>query len=492
MQAKHWLSLPKLEEDLELEEETEPPGGESLFKHLENCQVIEVIPFVTTDGVGFSLNGVNLQLSYPQAIWDSYPKAYQQILSHNLAFSASFPLPYLLPKVKSLIYNMPIPIAESFLFKGLSLSLPSMALLNHNGQHSTIKLLRQLFNINYTFTSVKPIFTEVRSNSDKKTIVIPFSFGKDSLLTLALCLELGLKPHLIYISEPTYQFEKILKEKLAKKFNQEFAIKVFFLDNPFGIFRQSNGYMGWELQLTQYSLLLLPFVYALKSGFIFFANEQSCNDTIIDKEGFRCNPVYEQSHAWLSSNSVLASLVGGINLSIGSIIEPLYEIAIIKILHHRYPRLAKYQMSCDPQDKDKNRLKDYRWCENCSKCARIFIFLLANGIEPKKVAFKNWLLKEKYASLYPIFDINSKKSYGYDQSGAGKDEQLLAFHLAAKQGIKGALIDKFKLLYGEDTAKRERALRKKFFGIHSTSTVPVLYRKQLLSIFREELDNLAK
>lgn len=472
--------------DKELDKEEEPPGG-----LLKMGKKITVSSFLHDKGLGINLNHLSFKLNYPEEIWQTYPLAARRILAQNLAFLSTFSLPYLFPQLEKLIYRMPMPLSEPFIFKGLSLSLPSIALLQEKKEdRSTVSFLKRLFNIKYKFLSKKTILPKVRHGSDKKGVIIPFSFGKDSLLTLALCDELGLKTYPVYIGEPSYQYEWSLKEELARDFQKEFDISVSFLDNQFGFFRQGDGYVGWELQLTQYSLLVLPYIYAYNAGFIFFANEQSCNDIIIDQDGFSCNPVYEQSHSWLLSNSVLASLVGGNSLTIGSIIEPLYEIAIIKILHERYPEFAKYQSSCDPEDKDKEELSGRRWCENCSKCARIFIFLLAHGVDPQIIGFENWLLGEKHKSLYAIFDLSSEKSYSYDQSGAGKDEQLLAFYLASKKGTKGILIDEFVKNYQEEVEKKEDSLRKKYFGIHSTTTVPSLYRKNLLHIFREELDSL--
>lgn len=441
-------------------------------------------------GIAFDVNGKEFVLEYPQYIWDSYPQPQQKILSQNLAFCFTFFLPYLVPTLKKMKYHMPVPLADPFLFKGFSYSIPSIAFLDDIAQKTTTNLLRQLFQINYVFENKKTEFPEVRHVSDQSEVIIPFSFGKDSLLTLGLSQELGLKVHPVYISEPGFSYEYEMKKLLAADFYQEFKIPIEFLENTFGVFRDSNGFVGWELQLTHYSLMLLPYVFAHNAAYIFFANEQSCNDTIIDKEGFRCNPVYEQSNTWLQQNSVMASLIGGNSLAIGSIIEPLHEIAIIKILHHRYPELAKYQMSCDPEDKEQASLGSRRWCENCSKCARIFMFLLAHGVDPKRVGFSHNLLDEQYIRLFTIFGLAEEKAYGYDASENGKDEQLLAFYLAHKNGARGKIMELAEQKYFPLVQKREAILRNRYFGIHTTLTVPPSFRSKLLTIYHEELDPL--
>ena len=74
-----------------------------------------------------------------------------------------------------------------------------------------------------------------------------------------------------------------------------------------------------------------------------------------------------------------------------------------------------------------------------------FIFFLkALNISPERVGFyQNDMLSLKKKNLYVIFNgENDLSSYG--GSGLGKDEQLLAFYLAYKNGVKGELIDLFK------------------------------------------------
>jgi len=233
--------------------------------------------------------------------------------------------------------------------------------------------------------------------------------------------------------------------------------------------------------------MLLPYVYAKRAGYILFSNEQSCDDTIIDEDGFKCNPVFEQSHSWLLQNSLMASVIGGNSLSIGSLLEPVHEIAIMRILHKRYPRIAKFQTSCDLQEKPKS---DGRWCENCSKCGRIYMFLLAHGINPKTVGFKHDLTRQKYHHLYTLFASNRIKEFGYDQSEAGRNEQILAFLMAYKRGVRGPVMTTFTRRYLAFARKHERKLRQIYFSLHSTKTIPQDLKPKIVRIFRQELDRL--
>ncbi|KKR34375.1 MAG: hypothetical protein UT63_C0002G0020 [Candidatus Gottesmanbacteria bacterium GW2011_GWC2_39_8] len=439
-------------------------------------------------GVQVSINNKIFRLRYPTGLWSRFPKTHRNILAQNLTYSLTYHIPYLYPTLKKVFYNMPVPLSEAFLFKSLSLSLPSVALMQtQKDKKLTSNLLRRLFEIDYIFTNKKTEIPPYNRTSLSDHVIMPFTFGKDSLLTYSLASELGLKVYPVYISEPDYPYQELIKKVLSNPFRKEFKEKIYFLQNNMGILREPYGWFGWELQLTQYSLMLLPYVYAKKAGYILFSNEQSCDDYITDVDGFRCNPIFEQSHSWLLQNSLMTSIIGGNSLSIGSLIEPLHEIAIMKILHHRYPEIGKYQSSCDMDYKPKS---NGRWCETCSKCGRMYIFLQGLGISSKKLGFKHNLLSKKYRNLYGILDNRSLKNFGYDQSEAGRDEQIFAFHLAYKRGVKGPLITEFVKKYIKYATKNEKSFRRRFFGIHSNKTVPSPFKAKLLRIYHQELDHL--
>ena len=450
--------------------------------------VAEITTKVVETGIQLKVNDKTLSLHYPPGIWQRFPKIHKKILAQNITYGFTFHLPYLFSTLKKMSYNIPVPLSESFLFKAFSLSLPSTAIMqSHKDKRVTSNLLRRLFDVDYTFSNKKTDIPPYNRSSLSDHAIMPFTFGKDSLLTFALARELGLTVYPVFISEPDYPYEVVIKKLLSVPFRKEFKIKLNFLKNTLGVLREPSGWFGWELQLTHYSLMLLPYVYARRAGYILFSNEQSCDDTIVDPDGFRCNPVYEQSHEWLLQNSLMTSIIGGNSLSIGTLLEPLYELAIEKILHHRYPEIAKYQSSCDLEY---SPVSDSRWCERCSKCGRIFAFLCALGVDPKTVGFKHFLFAAKYRNLYSLFSSRKIKEYGYDQSEAGKDEQIFAFFLSYKRGIKGPLINEFVKHYLRYATKNERAFRKRFFGIHSTKTIPKAFKAKVLRIYRQELADL--
>ena len=174
-----------------------------------------------------------------------------------------------------------------------------------------------------------------------------------------------------------------------------------FFPLSIGRLRQTKDlYWGWDIILSQYAFVLVPYYFYYQTCYLFFGNEQSVNYSVKDQEGFLINPVFEQSVFGMQHLQDIPKQFF-IDTHIGSLIEPLHDHLILFILHSRYPDFGRFQMSCfSENDQAKNR----RWCGNCEKCARLYIMFRALNISPKKVGFNEDMLttdKEKY---YVIFE----------------------------------------------------------------------------------------
>lgn len=442
---------------------------------------------VLHNGLEIHLGRKDYIITYPAQIWKEFPDIYRHTFADSLTYFLTMHLA--LSDHTKLVYNFPPPATESFFFKGMVYSLPETALTDSGVTMPT--LLRQLYNTHFSieFTKRPEIqrFKNINRNS-KNRCVIPFSFGKDSLLTFALARELSINPFPVFFREPRNPYENRHKYKLAQRFLDEFDVEVNIFPVTPGRLRQTSGkWWGWDLLLTQYTMMMIPFLYGTRSKYLFWAHEASCNETFIDEEGFCVNPVFEQSYQWLLSTNSMAKIMGS-NSIFASLIEPIHEIAVMRILHHRYPKIAKYQLSCFAEEK---RAETRRWCGVCSKCARMYIFMLALGINPKKVGFNENMLKTPKKHLFSLFlDGKGVKDSAYTESGLGRDEQLLAFYLAYKKGVRGGLMDIFKKSFLKESIKKEKKLRQKYFGIHTTNTLTYELKKPLLKIYEEELKNL--
>jgi hypothetical protein len=171
------------------------------------------------------------------------------------------------------------------------------------------------------------------------------------------------------------------------------------------------------------------------------------------------------------------------NIQIVSLVEPLYNIAEVKILHHRYPHLLKYVASCFSR-----KLTNERWCCQCSNCAKAFLFASAVKGNLKELGIKGNFFDIKHKKLFSLFSTATKRIY--EKPPEVREEQLLAFLLAYRNNCKGGLIDLFEKEYLKEAEEKEKELRKKFFGIHSTDSIPKEMKNRVLEIYRQELKDL--
>ncbi|MFH1972482.1 MAG: hypothetical protein ABIJ18_03335 [archaeon] len=432
---------------------------------------------VKTTNQGFKINKYNLQ--YPKDIWNNYPE--KEFLTDNLAHLLTINTP-LIANTNIINYNTSLPLLKSFFFNVVINSLPHAT---DDYEQSTNKLIKQFINTNYLFKNNKVKYPNYKEQLQEKAIV-SFSCGKDSLLSLALAKELNLNPTGVYINDTISPTENKLKLLHMEKLSKQHNIKIHTVTNEI---EQLNDFethdteetcVGYTHMITGFSLLALPFTHQYKAKHIIVGNQQDMNFYFMNKEGYRTYPAYDQTREWMRQQNIMLSLATNNQAKLSSLIQPLTNIAIMKVLFQRYPEFAKYEISCDCLDAS----LESRWCHECSKCARLSLFLLANNIDPKVIQLHP-LLNKEHKELYCLF--NGKEADCYEKSEEARDQQLLAFYLAYKNGAKGYLIGEFKKQFLNEAQEREDQLYNHFYSLHPMTNVPSAFRNELQSILKESL-----
>ncbi len=424
-------------------------------------------------------------LRYPKEIWENYPADIKNILVDNLVHLLTINLP-LMSGIKKLKYNTSTPLFRSFFHTVVINSLPAAV---HDYDIVTGKIIKQFLNINYEFKDYNIKIPSHSYETDERAIVLS-SFGKDSLLSLGICNEIGLDPVTVYINDTVSSPENQIKLKFGRKISKKFNFKYHTVRNEieklndFEFWGKDESCIGYTHMMSGFSLITLPFAYYYKTKYIVLGNQQNMNYGFRNKDGFLTYPSFDQTRLWMKQQDIMIKMLASENTHIMSVIEPLTNIAITKILHTRYKELGKYQISCDLLDK----FHKTRWCSSCSKCARLSIFMKANNVDTKSVGLRSNLLDKKHKKLYCLFD--GKERDVYEKSKEARDEQLLAFYMAYRNNHKGYLINLFKRTFLKEAKEREDALSKKFFSIHKSVTMPKNIKKNVLAIFKEELKNL--
>lgn len=435
-------------------------------------------------------NNRKFKVVFPEQIWKDFP--HKEILKDNFTYLAAIE-PSLMFKTPGMEFDFPLPLFKAYIDELFLRYLPYAGDCDHE---DPLYYQKRLLQLKIKFSEKMPVSFQKEKVQTKETCLNTMTFGKESLLSFALARELEMNPQLVTVFDEdldlNFRGEKISSFtnkhflELIPRFETEFGVKIQTIKNEAALMRSN---VIWDLDdtdlgngsvITEFFLLLLPFIYFQKAKYLVLGCESSCDNFYL-KDGIPCNPVYDQSSEWIKyMNQMLEILLGPPRII--SLVEPLQEIAISKILYQRYPEIAKYQTSCHT---DNIHAKNNRWCGHCSKCAWIYTFMKALNFDPKPVGLRD-MFSSQDKKFYSIFG-KDKEMCPYDLSGLGRDEQLFAFYLATLNGAKGELIEVFKKEYFDAVKKRDAELRKKFFSLSQPKNLPEEIWKRLRPILEEEL-----
>jgi 7-cyano-7-deazaguanine synthase in queuosine biosynthesis len=451
--------------------------------------------------ISYKINGNNFRIkvsegseylvNYPAGILPNLERRAKEILLDNFIYTRTFPLILL---NNTLFYKIAEPSLKDFINYGLLKDIPRIS------DSAKIKTKKLLENFNESKKNGSVIFKKTNQTvkllppkeTSKKLAILSLSFGKDSLLSYAISKEIGLDVYPTFINDMgKYNPNEFkIKKKIAQLFSKEQKPVFVLKDETDNLFRSkemkekieeldgTNAMLAFALELT-------PLAYYLGTKYIIFGSERSLNDYFVNKERYRVYPSYDQSSTYMKmENQYFKKLTDG-NIQILSLIEPIYNIAEIKILYHRYPYLLKYVMSCSSK-----KLSNEKWCYQCPTCAKVFLYSVAVGGDPKKMGIKKNLFEMKYKNLYPVFTSENERVY--EKPPRVKEEESLAFLLATRNGQNGELIDLFKQKYLKGVEKKEKELRERYFGIHPSQTLPPELKNKVVKIYKEELKELGR
>jgi hypothetical protein len=454
------------------------------LKNIKNSQV-KISYSINPNGFEIIINDKDsYSLIYPEKSWKNF-KA-KNILVENFSYASVAPLSSA-AKIK-VNFDFAKPASNKIADYGLLGDLGRVAYLN---KLKPSQLKTDIKNRQETFMHSRKTATILpqQKNAESQAI-LALSFGKDSLLSYGLAKELGLGCRLIYVIEK--EDDDCLEHKFKKKIISEFCRNEhqkieYFEDNIDALYVNKAlpiKIKGWDNSngMLVFSLEILPFAYHYKSKYLILGNEKNFDDFWLH-QGIKAYPSFDQSSVYLNTMNKFLDRFSNGNFQTISLVEGIYNLAEMRVLYHRYPKLLKYLMSCS-LDTDSGE----KWCYDCPMCAKAYLYSIAVGGDPKKIGFKKDFFAKKYQNLYPLFA--KKITRAYEMPPAVKDEQRLAFLMAYRLGYRGDLIELFKKKYLVQAIKDEKMLRRKFFKIYPMLTAPKHLQTKLLNIYQEELKEL--
>ncbi|MFH1511614.1 MAG: hypothetical protein ABIF10_08040 [Candidatus Woesearchaeota archaeon] len=437
----------------------------------------------TPEGLKANFGNKEVFLKYPGDIWQSYPQKSKPALIDNLAYLLTINLP-MVARLEKLHYNTALPVFQPFYNMVVLRSVPSAV---ETYSDNTWGVLQHLLNIEYLFDDPHAKLPEYDGVLQEKAVV-PFSSGKDSLLTLAVAHELGLDPVATYFVDTVSPKENAMKMEYSKRLAKDLGIKLHHVTNEFEKLNDFETWnvpetcLGYSHMMTGFCFLSLPVMHYHKARYLFLGNQQDMNFGFVNEDGIKTFPSFDQMWGWTKHQSTMVKLMTAKQGSVSSLIEPLTNLAIVKVLFNRYPQFAKYQISCDCSDDVQT---PQRWCYQCPKCARLYLFMKAHNIDVGRVNFETDFFDKEHLKYYSLFD--GSDSDEYERSAEARDQQMYAFYLALKNGAKGYLVDKFKKDFYAEARMREDEFHKKFMQPHESHTMDEKIKSKVMKIYEEEL-----
>jgi len=240
--------------------------------------------------------------------------------------------------------------------------------------------------------SFDTVIREAPWETDPEHYAVLSSGGKDSLLTFGLLRELGYKVHPLFVNESgrhwftalnAYRFFKDQVHGTARAWTN--ADRVFnWMLKQLPFIRQDHGRLrsdAYPVRLWTVAVFLfgvLPIVRKRRIGRILVGDEYDTTRRVSFKGIPHFDGLYDQSRYFDESLTRYFQKKGW-SLHQFSILRPLSELLIEKILAERYPELLRLQVSCHAAHKDG---KAARPCGRCEKCRRIVGMLVSVDADP--------------------------------------------------------------------------------------------------------------
>jgi creatinine amidohydrolase/Fe(II)-dependent formamide hydrolase-like protein len=228
-------------------------------------------------------------------------------------------------------------------------------------------------------------------------VAVLSSGGKDSLLTYGLLDEIGCEVHPLFVNESGRHWFTALNawrhfkeaiphsSKVWTDADRLFAWMLshlpFIRDDYSRVRADIYPVRLWTVAVFIFGVL--PLVRRRGIGRVTIGNEFDSSSRQNHSGITHYAAVYDQSR-WFDEALTRYYQRKNWNITQFSILRPLSELLIEKVLTERYPHLQKLQMSCHAAHVEDDRVHP---CGKCEKCRRVVGMLVALGADPTQCGY---------------------------------------------------------------------------------------------------------
>jgi uncharacterized NAD-dependent epimerase/dehydratase family protein len=227
------------------------------------------------------------------------------------------------------------------------------------------------------------------------------SGGKESLLTYGVAREIGCDPRPCFLNESGHHWFTALRAYRWFRANEPRTIRVWsnvdrlysWVERNMRIIRaealrrrRPEVYPIRLFFFEHYVLSCLPALIAGGAGDVLLGNEyDDPSGLTYEFRGIRhYYAVYDQSQEF-DAYMTRWFRRRGWGIRQWSAVRPLSGLVVERVLASRYPELFRLQVSCHSAHPEGG---DVRPCGTCFKCNGIQLFLLANGLDPRAIGYR--------------------------------------------------------------------------------------------------------
>lgn len=312
------------------------------------------------------------------------------------------------------------------------------------------------------------------------------SGGKDSLLSFGVLRELGCEVHPVFVNESGRHWFTALNAYRYFSRNVPNTARVWI--NADRVFNWMLGHLPFvrkdhaSIRSDEYPIRLwtvavflfgaLPILRKRGIGRLIVGDEYDTTSEISLEGISHYDGLYDQSRYF---DDTLTSYFQkkGWGITQFSILRPLSELLIEKILVERYPELQRHQVSCHAAHMDGERVRP---CGRCEKCRRIVGMLTAMGADPVLCGYTPEQVDQCIKNL--------AEKGAHQETEAGEH---LGYMLRARDLLPGTALGRF------EARKRPEIMKLRFDPERSPKeTVPSDLRGPVYRVFQEHAEGAVR